>query len=54
MFDRNSRTAIVAIAAMLCMSAPVVARQDHQEAPRDQWQRVTEVFDAMGLGRGLS
>ena len=27
-----------------------VARQDHQEAPRDQWQRVTDVFDAMGLG----
>ena len=52
MFDKNYRNAIAAAAAVLCLSASLVARQDHQEAPRDQWQRVTDVFDAMGLGPG--
>ena len=47
-----SQTAIAAITAVLWLSTSLVARQDHQEAPRDQWQRVTDVFDAMGLGPG--
>ena len=47
-----SRNAIAAIAAVSCLSAPLGARQDHQEAPRDQWQRPADVFDAMGLSPG--
>lgn len=49
---RNSRNAMVAIAAVFCLAAPLTARQDHQPSPRDQWQRVADVFDAMGLGPG--
>ena len=46
------RNSIAALAAVLCLVAPLGARQDHQEVPRDEWQRVTDVFDAMGLGPG--
>lgn len=49
---RISRPSIAAVAAVLWLSAPLAARQDHQEAPRDQWQRVADVFEAMGLGPG--
>ena len=46
------RNSIAALAAVLYLVAPVGAQQDHQEAPRDQWQRVTDVFEAMGLVPG--
>jgi ubiquinone/menaquinone biosynthesis C-methylase UbiE len=46
------RSPIAALAAVLCLSVPLGARQDHQDTPRDQWQRATDVFEAMGLGPG--
>jgi ubiquinone/menaquinone biosynthesis C-methylase UbiE len=46
------RSPIAALAAVLCLSVPLGARQDHQDTPRDQWQRVTDVFEAMALGPG--
>lgn len=46
------RCSIAALAAVLWLSAPLGARQEHQEAPRDQWQRPSDVFAAMGLGPG--
>ena len=46
------RSPIAALAAVLCFSVALGARQDHQDTPRDQWQRVTDVFEAMGLGPG--
>ena len=46
------RNSIAALAAVLYLVAPVGAQQDHQEAPRDQWQRATDVFEAMGLVPG--
>lgn len=52
MSDRISRLSIAALAAVLVLDAPLVARQDHQEPPRDQWQRAADVFEAMGLGPG--
>ena len=52
MIYKVSRHAIAAIAAVLCLSAPLGARQDHQETPRDQWQRPADVFEAMRLGPG--
>jgi predicted methyltransferase len=47
---RRQFLAVVAAAPLLGVSTG--ASQDHQEAPRDQWQRVTDVFEAMGLGPG--
>ena len=46
------RCSIAALAAVLWLGAPLGARQEHQEAPRDQWQRPADVFEAMGLGPG--
>ena len=46
------RNSIAALAAVLCLVAPLGARQEHQETPRDQWQRVTDVFAAMGVRPG--
>ena len=46
------RSPIAALAAVLCLSVALGARQDHQDTPRDQWQRVTDVFEAMSLGPG--
>src|SRR5688500_13023206 len=52
MSQQIGRNWIAAVAAVLYLVAPLVARQDHQEAPRDQWQRAAEVFEAMGVGPG--
>ncbi len=46
------RCSIAALAAVLWFGAPLGARQEHQETPRDQWQRTADVFEAMGLGPG--
>jgi predicted methyltransferase len=46
------RSPIAALAAVLALSVSLGARQDHQDTPRDQWQRVTDVFEAMALGPG--
>lgn len=40
-----------AIAAVVLTALPSWA-QDHQDAPRDQWQRTTDVFEALGLTVG--
>jgi ubiquinone/menaquinone biosynthesis C-methylase UbiE len=52
MSQQIGRNWIAAVAAVLYLVAPLGARQDHQEAPRDQWQRAADVFEAMGLGPG--
>src|SRR5687768_2381624 len=52
MSQQIGRNWIAAVAAVLCLVAPLGARQDHQEAPRDQWQRAADVFEAMALGPG--
>ena len=52
MFSKVFRNAIAGAVAALCLSAPLVARQDHKDAPRDSWQRVTDIFEAMGLTTG--
>ena len=46
------RCSIAAVAAVVWLGAPLGARQDHQDAPRDQWQRAADVFEAMGLVPG--
>src|SRR5687768_9032687 len=46
-----SRKLLAAIAAVLLTALPSWA-QDHQDAPRDQWQRPTDVFEALGLTEG--
>lgn len=46
------RNSLAVVAAMLCLVAPLGARQDHQDAPRDRWQRASDVFEAMGLVPG--
>ena len=46
------RNSIAAVAAVLYLVAPLGARQEHQEAPRDQWQRAADVFEAMGVAPG--
>ena len=47
MSDKISRYSIAALATVLWLSVSLVARQDHQEAPRDQWQRVTDIFESL-------
>jgi ubiquinone/menaquinone biosynthesis C-methylase UbiE len=45
------RIFLAAIAAVVLTATPLWA-QDHQEAPRDQWQRAADVFEALGLTQG--
>src|SRR5688500_20135359 len=46
-----SRKLLAAIAAVLLTALPSWA-QDHQDVPRDQWRRPTDVFEALGLTEG--
>jgi predicted methyltransferase len=46
------RNSIAALAVVLWAVTPLGARQEHQDAPRDQWQRAADVFEAMGLVPG--
>ena len=46
------RQFIAAVALTPLFGASVLARQNHQEAPRDTWQRPADVFEAMGITAG--
>jgi len=51
MAGMTRRESLAAIATVLVCSAPLGA-QDHQEAPRDSWQRVDDVFRELGVAPG--
>jgi predicted methyltransferase len=44
------RFAVITLAVLI--AASTAWAQDHQEAPRDQWQRVPDVLEAMGVVAG--
>jgi predicted methyltransferase len=46
------RQFIAAVAVTPLLGVTAVRGQDHKESPRESWQRVTDVFEAMGIAPG--
>ena len=50
--SRSARSVAVALITAFVLSAAVPAAQDRHDTTRDQWQRVEDIFKAMGVESG--